>query len=108
MKLVDTPNYTPTDYVRTPDGKIDQSFYVGKDATIEESGLTFHTKIIATRMRYGHLDLLLTPQNGSGERWVEYKNVTLVDAPARGFTVHTDSDKSRWVMTQNFDTLTVK
>ena len=38
--------------------------------------------VLEARQRFGHLDLLITPIAGNGERWTELKNITLHDDPA--------------------------
>lgn len=75
-------------YARTEDGKIDLTAYIGKTGAIEANGLSVNVTIKDARTRYGHLDLSVTPLAGTGERWVEYKNIAinsdpgLVGAPA--------------------------
>ena len=41
-------------------------------------GLTVGVKITDVRVRFGHLDLLVKPLNGSGERWVEQHRVLVM------------------------------
>ena len=79
MNPVDTPKVDNSQYKKTPDGKIDLDAYVGLDATIESNGLCIDAKIVSARMRYGHLDLQVTPKAGTGTRWIEYKNLTIVE-----------------------------
>ena len=45
--------------------------YKGEVGTVAMEGLTVGVKITDVRVRFGHLDLLVKPLNGSGERWVE-------------------------------------
>ena len=73
---------TPIKYARTKDGKIDLSAYRGKKGKIEENNLTINVKILESRVRYGHLDLKVTPLNGEGEVWVERKNILIEKDPA--------------------------
>lgn len=82
MNLIDTQKPDRDKYARTADGKINYGAYVGLDAEITENGLTIETRIVGARARYGHLDLEVTPISGCGTRWVEYKNVSLLDDPA--------------------------
>ena len=79
MDIVHTAKINQTEYKRKADGKIDLDSYVGLNATITENGLTINTKIVGARTRYGHLDLNVTPQAGEGTRWVEYKNLSIVE-----------------------------
>jgi hypothetical protein len=82
MALVDTPKPDKSRYALTPDGKIDYEAYKGLDGTIEENGLTIDVFVVNSRRRYGHLDLLVVPKSGSGERWTERKNIVLHSDPA--------------------------
>jgi len=68
-------------YARTEDGKIDLLAYIGKTGAIEANGLSVDVKINDARTRYGHLDLSVTPLAGTGERWVEYKNIAINSDP---------------------------
>lgn len=70
-------------YARTSDGKIDFSAYVTKTGAIDADGLSIHVRINEARTRYGHLDLLVTPLAGSGQRWVEYKNIEIDGDPGK-------------------------
>ena len=88
MALVDTPKTDKTKYALAPDGKIDYEIYKGLTGTIEETGLFVDVRILDTRRRYGHLDFLCVPISGHGERWTEFKNVTLHDDPAAGPPTH--------------------
>jgi hypothetical protein len=40
--------------------------------------LTVGVNITDARVRFGHIDLLVEPINGSGEKWVEKHRVTTV------------------------------
>mgnify|MGYP006270160857 CR=1 FL=1 len=84
MALVDTPKPDKSKYALTPDGKIDYEVYKGLTGTIEETGLFVDVRIVDTRRRYGHLDFLCVPVSGHGERWTEFKNVSLHEDPAAG------------------------
>jgi len=82
--LVDTPKPDKSRYALTSDGKIDYEIYKGLTASVEETGLVVDVRIVDTRRRYGHLDFLVVPVSGSGERWTEFKNVTLHSDPVAG------------------------
>ena len=89
--LVDTPKPDKSRYALTSDGKIDYEVYKGLTASVEETGLIVDVRIVDTRRRYGHLDFLVVPVSGSGERWTEFKNVTLHEDPvakASGLPTH--------------------
>lgn len=83
MKLVDTETPNPDRFARTADGKIDFEAYVGLDAFYHVDGLAFQMRIVGSRQRFGHLDLMVTPIAGSGERWVELKNLNIPNDPAK-------------------------
>lgn len=72
---------TPISYARTKDGKINLSAYKNKKGKIKENNLTINVKILDSRVRYGHLDLKVTPLNGEGEVWVERKNILIDNDP---------------------------
>lgn len=73
---------TPIAYAKTKDGKIDLDAYKEKTGVIVENNLSINVKIVDARRRYGHLDLKVTPLDGSGYVWVERKNITINDDPA--------------------------
>jgi len=83
--LVNTANtdgiITPISYARTKDGKINLPAYKNKKGKIKENNLTINVKILDSRVRYGHLDLKVTPLNGEGEVWVERKNILIDNDP---------------------------
>ena len=82
MKLVDTPTPDPDRFARTPNGKIDFEAYKGLQATYRTGELDFEVTVLDSRQRFGHLDLLITPEYGAGERWTEFKNLVIHDDPA--------------------------
>jgi hypothetical protein len=57
----------------------DLDSFPGRTGTFEFDGLSFGVKIVKARLRFGHLDLLITPSVGNGERWVEQHRVILDD-----------------------------
>lgn len=101
MNLVDTPTYSKTEVKRKPDGKPDYDAYVGLDGEITENGLTVEVRVIGARSRYGHLDLNVTPKSGSGSRWVERKNINLLNDPAASPATWDMSTYLRYIATQN-------
>ena len=50
---------------------------IGKVGTIESDRLTIPVRIMDGRTAYGRQDVLVTPLEGSGERWVDAARVTL-------------------------------
>jgi hypothetical protein len=86
MKLVNTADIEGTlstvTYARTPAGTIDYEAYEGLDAKIIVNKLEINVKIIKARKRFGHLDLLVIPTSGTGEVWVERKNIKINNDPA--------------------------
>jgi hypothetical protein len=82
MHIVDTPSPSATIVARTSDGKVDLNAYIGLHADFSVGDLTVKTIIRDARTRFGHLDLLITPTSGAGEKWVERKNLVLANDPA--------------------------
>ena len=82
MKLVDTETPNRDRFARTSDGKIDFDAYRGCDATYRTGELDFEVTIHDSRQRFGHLDLLIVPMAGSGQRWTEFKNLDIHNDPA--------------------------
>lgn len=56
---------------------IDLDFYVGRKGTIDLDGLSVGITVKEARVRFGHLDLLVTPLIGTGERWIESRRIGL-------------------------------
>jgi len=83
MKLVDTETPNPDRFARTADGKIEFDAYKGLYATYNTGELDFLVTILDSRQRFGHLDLLITPRHGAGERWTEFKNLVIHNDPAQ-------------------------
>lgn len=83
MNLVDTETPNPDRFARTPAGKIDFDAYKGLNATYRTGELDFEVTILDSRQRFGHLDLLITPSSGAGQRWTEFKNLTIHNDPAQ-------------------------
>lgn len=63
-------------------GKVDYEAYKNCRGFITENGLDFPVIVSSARYRYGHLDLLVSPENGTGNRWVQRTNVHLTNDPA--------------------------
>jgi hypothetical protein len=59
---------------------INLSEYRGRTGKISLDGLHVGVKIADARVRFGHLDLLVTPVNGDGEKWIESRRVN-IDTP---------------------------
>ncbi len=51
--------------------------FIGRHGQIELGSLTVDVSIRNARHRYGHVDLLISPNSGSGEQWVEGRRVKL-------------------------------
>lgn len=56
---------------------IDLTSYNNKQATIHINNLAIGVTIKSARLRYGHLDLLVTPIAGTGEKWMESSGVKI-------------------------------
>lgn len=87
QNLIDTETPNPSRFARTSDGKIDFDAYIGLDAIYHVDDLQFNMTVKSSRQRFGHLDLLVTPVEGAGERWVELKNLELPNDPAKSTIV---------------------
>jgi hypothetical protein len=57
----------------------DLTSLVGRRGTIDLNSLTVNVSVRNARHRYGHVDLLISPDAGSGEQWVEARRVTIAD-----------------------------
>lgn len=49
----------------------------GQRGSLSTEGMTVDVEIRDARLRFGHLDVLVTPVAGSGERWFERHRVVL-------------------------------
>lgn len=55
-----------------------RDLYLNKRATYEPvEGLQFNVTIKNVKYRFGHYDVLIVPDTGSGQRWVLSDNVKL-------------------------------
>ena len=63
-------------------GKVNYEAYKNCRGFITENGLDFPVVVSSARYRYGHLDLLVSPENGTGTRWVQRTNIRLENDPA--------------------------
>jgi hypothetical protein len=62
-------------------GQLDS--FTGKTGLMAIDGLNsfqFEVRVIGARVRFGHLDFLVAPVSGSGERWIEAHRVDLDSA----------------------------
>jgi hypothetical protein len=50
----------------------------GMSGVMKMEDLQISVNVVEARLRFGHLDLLVTPVAGTGERWVETHRVALV------------------------------
>lgn len=84
--LVDTPStegqLTKISYARTSEGRVDLDAYEGLTGVITANNLKVDVRINKARIRYGHLDLNVTPMSGTGDVWVERKNIEIPGDPA--------------------------
>lgn len=56
---------------------VDLSVYNNRRGFINVNTLSVGVEIKQARVRYGHIDLLVTPITGTGEKWMEIHKVTL-------------------------------
>lgn len=55
----------------------DLAGFIGRKGQIDLGSLTVDVSVRNARHRYGHVDLLISPNAGSGEQWVEGRRVKL-------------------------------
>ena len=65
-------------YTKQDVEKINPKSLIGKSGLMTLDDLTVGVNITDARVRFGHIDLLVEPINGSGEKWVEKHRVTTV------------------------------
>jgi hypothetical protein len=82
MHIVDTASPSATKVARTRDGKVALNAYRHVPAKYTIDGLDIEVTIKDARTRFGHLDLLISPTSGTGEKWVERKNLEIRQDPA--------------------------
>lgn len=51
--------------------------YHGQVASVDLNGLTVDVQVRDVRFRYGHIDVLVTPLSGSGDKWILADRITL-------------------------------
>lgn len=73
---------SPGGLARRPDGKVDLSAYIGLQASYKVGALEFAVIVNDARIRYGHLDLYVTPRVGLGHRWIQADKLTILNHPA--------------------------
>lgn len=67
-----------TDFITAEKAKtLDLNEYRGRNGTITIDGLTVGVEIKDARVRFGHLDLLVTPKDGGGQKWIESRRVEI-------------------------------
>jgi len=65
-------------YTKSDIAKANPRNLIGKTAFMTLDDLTVSVRINDVRVRFGHIDLLVEPVNGSGTKWVEQHRVTTV------------------------------
>jgi|APGre2960657373_1045057.scaffolds.fasta_scaffold00491_17 hypothetical protein len=65
-------------YTKQDVEKVNPKSLIGKTGLMTLDDLTVGVNITDARVRFGHIDLLVEPINGSGEKWVEKHRVTTV------------------------------
>lgn len=67
-----------TTYKSSDGGTPDLATYKDRYGFIAVDNLRVEVKVKDARLRFGHLDLLVSPVSGSGERWFEQHRITLL------------------------------
>ena len=57
--------------------EVDLASFAGRSGSIDFHGLSIRVRVLEARRRFGHIDFLLTPEAGEGERWMEHHRVSL-------------------------------
>ena len=65
-------------YSKKLDNMPDLDTFPGRNGIMTVDDLSVEVKITDARLRFGHLDLLITPVAGDGEQWVEEARVAMV------------------------------
>lgn len=73
-----TAEEPPSRVTRIYEHGTDLNLYRGRSGTMALNDLAFGVEVKDARLRFGHLDFLITPIEGSGEIWVESHRVNLV------------------------------
>lgn len=85
MNIVDTKSRAKTRVARYSDGSVNFNAYRGLIADFEPvEGIRVEVTITDARSRFGHLDLLVEPRKGTGQKWVERKSLRIYSDPADG------------------------
>ncbi|NBX51286.1 hypothetical protein EBT25_15515 [bacterium] len=68
-----------SDYVVDEAGKIDTGAYKGAQVLfkIPDMDILVEGIVLEARVRYGHLDLLVSPKSGTGTKWFQSKNIII-------------------------------
>jgi len=69
---------TPTSLTTLTDNEV-KTIYPGKIGNMTVEGLTVTVRIVNARKRFGHLDFLVTPTHGFGERWIQSNRITVTN-----------------------------
>ena len=70
-------------YTKQDIQQINPQSLVGTHATMDCGDLTVGVYIKDARVRFGHIDLLVTPIEGSGQTWVEKHRLNTVTEVTR-------------------------
>jgi hypothetical protein len=65
-------------YTSSEEGTPDLATYRGRVGLVNVDDLKVEVRVTDARLRFGHLDLLVTPVAGQGERWIEQHRIELV------------------------------
>jgi len=75
---MNTPENTTSSLTTLTDSQIKDT-YPGRTGVMDVEGLVIGIKIVSARKRFGHLDFLVTPTGGFGERWIQSNRVRLTE-----------------------------
>lgn len=63
-------------YTKTEITQMNLQSLIGTIGTLTVGQLDVNVKVVDVRVRFGHVDLLVEPTNGSGTEWVEKHRIT--------------------------------
>lgn len=66
---------------------VDLNRYSNRRGYITINAMSIGVEIIKARIRYGHIDLLVTPITGHGEKWIEIHKVSDINGDPMNYQV---------------------
>lgn len=70
-----------SELLRKENGSVDANAYKGLRAMYDVNGMKVFVRITDTRQAYGRFDVCVEPASGVGYRWIDIRNIELLDEP---------------------------